>query len=82
MGAVADGALIVVRAGETLKRAYEEAVRSLTSTKLLGAVLNDLTERKVKVHLSGGDLDIEWASDNHVHKTGPATFVFEGEVEI
>jgi diaminopimelate epimerase len=48
----------------------------------VAVALNDLAERKVTVHLLGGDLEIEWASDNHVYKTGPATFVFEGEVEI
>jgi diaminopimelate epimerase len=31
--------------------------------------------------LPGGDLDIEWASNNHVYMTGPATTVFEGELD-
>jgi diaminopimelate epimerase len=48
----------------------------------VAAMLNDLTERKVLVQLVGGDLEIEWGEDNHVYMTGPATFVFEGEVEI
>ena len=48
----------------------------------VAAALNDLAERKVTIHLLGGDLEIEWAADNHVYKTGPAAFVFEGEVEI
>ena len=38
------------------------------------------TERKVLVHLLGGDLNIEWReSDNNVNMTGPATEVFSGE---
>ena len=48
----------------------------------VAGVLNDVTERAVTVHLMGGDLAIEWAADNHVYKTGPATFVFDGEVEL
>jgi diaminopimelate epimerase len=41
--------------------------------------LNGRTERKVTVHLLGGDLDIEVAEDS-VFMTGPATTVFEGEL--
>ena len=46
---------------------------------VVAAVLNNKTEREVKVHLDGGDLFIEWRSDNHVYKTGPAVEVFRGE---
>jgi diaminopimelate epimerase len=48
---------------------------------VVACVLNDKTDRRVLVHLSGGDLDIEWSeADNHVYMTGPATEVFEGEI--
>lgn len=43
--------------------------------------LNGLTDRNVTIHLLGGDLEIEVAEDT-VYMTGPATTVFEGEVEI
>jgi diaminopimelate epimerase len=36
----------------------------------------------VTVHLAGGDLAIEWRSDNHVYMTGPAVEVFSGTVEV
>jgi diaminopimelate epimerase len=37
-------------------------------------------DRKVLVHLPGGDLKIDWRHpDNHVYMTGPATEVFSGE---
>jgi len=36
-------------------------------------------DRKVTIHLLGGDLEIEWGKDNHVYKTGPAVEVFSGE---
>lgn len=46
---------------------------------VVSSVLNGLTDRKVTVHLLGGDLEIEWnENDNHVYMTGSATTVFEG----
>lgn len=44
----------------------------------VAAVLNGKAERKVIVHLPGGDLLIEWGDDNRVYMTGPATYVFRG----
>ena len=39
--------------------------------------------RKNRIIMDGGELEIEWnEADNHVYMTGPAEFVFEGEVEI
>lgn len=48
---------------------------------LVAAVLNKKTGRKAKIHLPGGDLIIEWAENNHVYMTGPATLSFSGEVK-
>ncbi len=49
----------------------------------VAAVLNRKSERRVIVHLRGGDLEIDWrAEDNHVHMTGAAEEVFEGSVEV
>ena len=45
----------------------------------VAAILNDFTQRKVTVHLLGGDLVIEWADDDHVYMSGPATEVFTGD---
>ena len=45
----------------------------------VAASLNSLAERQVTVHLPGGDLLVEWAADNHVYMTGPASYVFRGE---
>lgn len=45
----------------------------------VAAILRNLTERKVVVHLLGGNLTIEWReTDNRVYMTGPATEVFHG----
>jgi diaminopimelate epimerase len=50
------------------------------SAVAVAAVLTGQTERKVLVHLPGGDLNIEWRqSDNNVYMTGPAMEVFSGE---
>jgi len=43
--------------------------------------IKGLTGKNVTIHLLGGDLFIEWADDNHVYMTGPATKVFEGTIE-
>ena len=48
----------------------------------MAANIKNLTDRDVTVHLLGGDLSIEWAPNNHVYMTGPATEVFEGEIEL
>jgi diaminopimelate epimerase len=40
-------------------------------------------DRRVTVHTRGGDLVIEWPGDDgNVLMTGPAAFVFEGEIEL
>jgi|YNPNPStandDraft_1061719.scaffolds.fasta_scaffold68243_1 diaminopimelate epimerase len=49
---------------------------------VVAAVLNGLTQRRVVVHLEGGDLEIEWQGNNHVFMTGPAEEVFVGTLKI
>ena len=49
----------------------------------VAGVLTGRSDRKVLIHLKGGDLEIHWdESTNHIYKTGPATEVFSGEWEI
>jgi len=45
----------------------------------VAAVLNGQTDRRVTVHLPGGDLFIDWEEDNRVYMTGPATYAFRGQ---
>jgi len=45
----------------------------------VAGVLTGRFDRTVTLHLSGGDLQIEWGPDNHVYKTGPAVEVFSGD---
>lgn len=44
----------------------------------VAANLNGLAERAVTIHLDGGDLKIDWRTDNHVYMTGAAEKVFAG----
>lgn len=48
----------------------------------VAAIWHGLTERKVVVHLPGGDLQIRWeGNEQPVFMTGPATEVFRGEYQ-
>ena len=59
-----------------------EACGTGACAAVVAGVLNRKLERRVTVHLRGGDLSIEWrAADDHVLMTGPATEVFHGELE-
>ena len=60
--------------GETL------ACGTGASAVCVAGVLTEKTNRKIFVHLLGGDLELEWKeSDGHVYMTGPAEEVFSGE---
>ena len=43
--------------------------------------LNGLTNRKVKVNLLGGNLDINYSDDNHVYLKGPVEVVYSGALD-
>jgi diaminopimelate epimerase len=50
---------------------------------LVAAAVSGRTERSSKIIMDGGTLNIEWReSDNHLYMTGPATTVFEGDIEL
>ena len=63
-------------AGETL------ACGTGACASTVACVLNGITGEEVTVHLLGGDLRVKWDhASNHVFMTGPATTVFEGELD-
>lgn len=63
-------------AGETL------ACGTGACATAVACYLNGYTKRNVTIELLGGKLFIEWNEiDNHVYMTGPATTVFEGEID-
>lgn len=45
----------------------------------VAGVLTGRTQRSITVSLPGGELQIEWADDDHVYMTGEAVEVFSGE---
>jgi diaminopimelate epimerase len=45
----------------------------------VAGVLSGRTERRILAHLPGGDLELQWVEDGHVHMAGPAVEVFSGE---
>ena len=49
----------------------------------VAAALTGKAGRTSHIAMDGGTLTIEWReSDNHVYMTGPAEFVFDGEIEV
>lgn len=49
----------------------------------VACILNGYTDRELTVHLRGGDLKIFWDEvSQDVYMTGPATTVFDGEIDI
>jgi diaminopimelate epimerase len=45
----------------------------------VAGALTGRTARRLRVRLPGGELELDWADDNHVYMTGPAVEVFSGE---
>ncbi len=48
----------------------------------VAAAVTGRSGRSCRIIMDGGTLDIEWsAADNHVYLTGPATIVYEGDID-
>ncbi len=63
--------------GETL------ACGTGTCATAVACMLNNYTEDTVTVKLLGGELIIRWDKDNNlIYMTGPATTVFDGEIDL
>ena len=75
----------VVGPGELRQRTWERgsgetlACGTGASAVTVASVLNGHTGRRLRVHLRGGTLEMEWAEDGHVYLSGPAVQVFEGD---
>ena len=71
--------------GEVAMRTWERgsgitlACGTGASAVCVAGVLAGKSGRRILAHLSGGDLELVWAEDNHVLMTGPAVEVFSGE---
>lgn len=64
--------------GETL------ACGTGTCATVVAAILNGYADNNVTVHLLGGDLNIYWSGkeEDSVFMTGPAEYVFTGEIDL
>lgn len=56
------------------------ACGSAACATAVAAARRRLADRKVRIWLDGGPLDIEWREDNHVLMTGPTELNFRGEL--
>jgi len=52
------------------------------SAVCVAGALTGRTDRKIKAHLPGGDLELHWADNDHVYMTGEAVEVFRGEIAL
>jgi len=75
----------VLSEGEVSMRVWErgsgetQACGSGAAAVVVAAVLTGRTERSIRCHLPGGDLELEWAESGDVFLTGPAVEIFSGE---
>lgn len=58
-----------------------QACGSAACATAVAAARRKLTDRKVRIELDGGSLDIFWREDNHVLMTGPTELNFSGELD-
>lgn len=78
----------VINDGEFRMRVWERGAGETLScgtgacAATVAAAINGWTGRKVRVHLTGGVLQIDWRKDNRVILTGPAEEVFSGVIDL
>lgn len=79
----------VLNSGEARMRVWERgsgetwACGTGACAAAVSCAVNRKTGRKIKMHLKGGDLSIEWDDQTDtVFMQGPAEFVFEGTVNL
>jgi len=74
----------VLGSGEVRQRTWERgsgetwACGTGAAAVCVAGVLTERTQRVVQVHLTGGDLSVEWTETGEVVQTGPCVEVFRG----
>jgi diaminopimelate epimerase len=84
------GFLQIVSRGEVRLRVYERGAGETLAcgtgacAAVVAGIRLGLLDSQVQVHTRGGLLSIAWAGadDDAVFMTGPATFVFDGQIEL
>lgn len=75
----------VLSDGEVRQRTWERgsgetlACGTGAAAVAVAGVLTGRTRSPLRIHLRGGDLELEWDGEGSVMQTGPATMVFTGE---
>jgi diaminopimelate epimerase len=79
----------IVNRSEIRLRVFERGVGETLScgtgacAAVVAGIQSDLLDANVLVHTQGGDLTIAWqGGDTPVWMTGPATTVFQGEINL
>ena len=78
----------IINRGEIILRTWERAAGYTLAcgtgscASVVAGIIGGYLDSKVKVHLRGGDLTIEWNKEEHVQMTGEAKEVFTGVYEI
>lgn len=49
---------------------------------LAAGVITGRLERKAKIKMPGGILDVEWSANGHLYLSGPVRYLFSGEFEL
>jgi diaminopimelate epimerase len=83
------GFMQVVNSGEINLRVFERGVGETLAcgtgacAAVVSGQLRGLLDRQVQVNLPGGSLTIEWQGEGQpVMMTGPATTVYEGQIQL
>lgn len=78
----------VISKGEVIQRTFERgsgetlACGTGASAVCAAGVLSGRTGRSLLIHLSGGDLHLEYRKDDFILLSGPAAEVFSGEIDL
>ena len=48
----------------------------------VAAARTNRASRRSRIRMDGGALEVEWAENGHVYLSGPAAYVFEGDIEL
>lgn len=59
-----------------------EACGSAACAAIVAASLRGLVERSATITLDGGDLNMQWKTDNHIQMNGPIAYVFQGRIDL
>lgn len=82
------GFMQIISRTEARLRVYERGAAETLAcgtgacAAMVAGHLQGLFDDAVKIHLPGGTLDIQWNGKSSVMMTGPATSVFEGQIQV